>query len=186
MDDKRFAEHMVEAARNGDSDEAREILRAFVRAVDTCSEQTWSLTPLHYVQARYIADALAEILIGEGAAKALGINGGKGGSPPAYDVRALVAACYFLCARGFKPETAKAHLSTMITGGEKDIASTIDRGSKQFFGITVRQAPDAAALEQLFGKVPDDDDGLSFYRSMMQPYASEVAAIIKDFTPDKE
>lgn len=117
MDEKQFIEATAEAARGGDTDAARDVLQAFVTAVDVYSGQTWD-GPLHYAQARYIADAFQRILddpepkgkgFYERTTDALGLKG-KPGRPRGavtFDDQALAAMFHFLVAEGEAEAKAK-------------------------------------------------------------------------------
>lgn len=121
MDD--FARVEVKRAREGDTDAAREVLQAFITAVDIGSEVTWT-GPMHYVQARYIADAFRKILAVDPkddkfpnlVVRALGLRY-KRGRPPRttnYDDQAIAAMYHFLIGEGEDAADVKRRIAAEI------------------------------------------------------------------------
>lgn len=129
---KWFAEQEVNAATNGSSDAARDILEAFANAVDAYSERSWEQLnkgPQYYVQARYLADCFRQILDGVEPRKALNLT------KPAQRPRGIttfnhdaLAAMFWYFVRGVpgkEPSTktwAKEQIAAEISVDERTIA----------------------------------------------------------------
>jgi hypothetical protein len=98
----------VKAARRGDHQAAKTILKDFAGAIGQFNARTWR-GPVHWAFAEYIADAFKAMLAGEEAAKALGIKKAtrgreKGGVT--FDKSELGAAYWLLLRKGYRSEDA--------------------------------------------------------------------------------
>jgi hypothetical protein len=107
------AKQMVAAARDGDTEAARDILREFTEAVELSSQSSWrGSIPWHC--ASHLADAFRKIVTnGTDAALALGIRPKKAGRPPGTKIErdlVLGTAYWLLVRRGRQPEEAKSLL----------------------------------------------------------------------------
>ena len=146
-------------ARRGQISASREILEEFVGVVDKCDGKSWS-GPIHWFDARFLADAFSRLLEGEDPAISLGVKTSDPGRRPGqttHDESAMAAAYCFLRRRGIKAERANGLL------GERT-------------GANRRYIQKAVAANQRF-KDPDlfSDDDLKVF---LDPYAAIIESIL--------
>ncbi len=127
----------VDQARNGNTDAAREILEDFVRSVRRHSKRSWP-GPVHRAYARYLADALADILDGSrpDAAIALGIKTSRAGrrkGAATHNSQALAAGFWLLRRYGLKTEECNSKLQS-LTGADR---TTIQDAKKAKFTVAM-------------------------------------------------
>lgn len=111
------------AARAGDTNAARAILRDFVGAIRQHTPCTWR-GPIHLDYARYIADAFGQILEGNDAALALGTKISKSGrrkGVKTYDDEALAAAYWYLIRCRYSPEEANLRLRARLGADRRTV-----------------------------------------------------------------
>jgi hypothetical protein len=96
----------VEQARNGNIEAAKTIIDDFVRSVRQHSKRSWC-GPIHYVYARYLAEALQRVMDGDDARVALGVKSARPGRRQGsviHDPKALAAGYWLLIRKGLAPE----------------------------------------------------------------------------------
>lgn len=170
------AKRMAQAARDGDTDAAREILEDFVGAMADRSDRVWESIgpPVHWVYARYIADAFEKILSGADPALALGIKNSKPGrrkGKTTHNEDALAAAFNLLIINGLKPKQAKLALKAR-TGAD---VRTIEKANTAHFAyqIWARQA-----LRRNESKA-DREHATEIVKVGAEPYREHVSAILR-------
>lgn len=129
-----YWESLIASARNGDVDDAREVLQDFCEAVENVttlkqSRQVWT-GPIPLEVAIYLAESFRAILKGSNPEKALNLvgktKGRRKGKTITHDLDAIAAAHALLMRSGLRSEQAKSELS-------KDLGvdrSTVDRARK--------------------------------------------------------
>jgi hypothetical protein len=174
-----FARDTAQRARNGDTEAAQSILKDFVEAMDARSEKMWPQLgpPIHWVYARYLADAFKLILQGKekDAALALGIKSSKPGrrrnTGAKHNLEALAAAYNVLLLNGLEPKQAKLHLKEQ-TGSS---VRTIEKANQDH--VTYRTYLSAARhLETPSG---DRDLASGIIKVGAAPYAAALERILK-------
>lgn len=140
----------VDAAKEGDTDAAREILNDYIKSVDR-SQRKWQ-GPNHHIFAAYIAQAFQRILDGEDPERALGIKRGQAGRPRGtkqHNHQALAAGFWLLRKRDLQTEEATNRLIE-ISGASR---STIQTARNAPYTTSFEsQANEAELLEKVTGQ----------------------------------
>jgi hypothetical protein len=125
-----YWEGLVERAIAGDLEDARKVLEEFAHCVeDAVTLRRPELIPLPI--AKYVSDALRQVLIGANPAKALNLvgksRGRRRGMSVTHNLDALAAAFTLLARRGLKTEEANRALHE-LTGADR---TTIHRARRK-------------------------------------------------------
>jgi hypothetical protein len=130
-----WSRNSVDLAKAGDPKAARRILQDFVRSIRQHSKRSWA-GPNHIVYARYLANAIEQILNGQDASIALGIKSSRPGrrkGTRTHNPRALAAGFWLLRRMGLPTEQCASFIQN-LTGADRTTVQSARkaRGTKAF------------------------------------------------------
>lgn len=170
-----FEAETVALAKKGNSEALSEILGTFSTAVDSKSQHTWQGS-CPYVYARFIADALKQIMLGADVAAAFGMVS-KVGRPRAsgatHNLDALAAAYAVLLLNGLLPKQAKLHLHEQTGATVRTIEKAFAVESAESIRFCLKVARGIEINSEL-----DPSTAAEMLKVVAQPYDAALQSIL--------